>query len=139
METIKYVKTIESVVPITKLNNEWTLRASTKTALRPHTVVLIPTGIILNIPKGYGALINMDSKFVMESGLTLASGTKIVKYGNTDEIQILVQNISSYTRVIEEGRPIVNVTLIPIPDIEFVDSNAKVIKVESKSIVKGKE
>ena len=57
--------------------------------------VLIPTGIIFHIPKGHSIRLHARSGLALKSGLVLTNSEGVIDHDYTEELLVMVSNISS--------------------------------------------
>lgn len=83
-------------------------------AIFPHETKLIKTGIAIQLPEGYGALIRDRSSVATKKGLHVVAG--VIDNGYTGEICVALYNaIESLTHV-KPGEKIAQLILIPTVD-----------------------
>ena len=61
----------------------------------PGQRVLIPTGLILDIPAGYSVRLHARSGLALKSGLVLTNSEGVIDHDYTEELLVMVSNISS--------------------------------------------
>ena len=64
---------------------------------------MIPTGIILDIPKNHSVRLHPRSGLAYKKGLTIVNGEGVIDSDFIDELKILIINISEVNQVIENG------------------------------------
>ena len=69
----------------------------------PHERVMIPTGLILDIPEGYSVRVHPRSGISLKQGLNLINGQGIIDADYTDELFILLHNTSDNGHMINNG------------------------------------
>ena len=57
--------------------------------------VLIPTGIILDIPKGYSVRLHARSGLALKNGLVLTNAEGVIDHDYTQELLVMVSNTST--------------------------------------------
>jgi dUTP pyrophosphatase len=80
--------------------------------LHQHQDALIPSGIKVNVPKGF-ALVAFNKSGVATK-LRLVAGACVVDFGYEGEIHLHLINTSSYTVALEPGMKILQFVLLPI-------------------------
>ena len=83
----------------------------------PGKVTLIPTGLIIKIPKGFMLQITARSSTSVKKGLMMSNGVGTIDQdycGPEDEIKLLVYNFTDQPVMIERGDRIANGLFIPI-------------------------
>lgn len=66
--------------------------------LTPGSRTLVPTGLILDIPRGHSVRIHARSGLALKQGLVLANAEGIIDEDYTDELFIMLTNISMHTQ-----------------------------------------
>jgi len=80
------------------------VNSANKIVLYPGDRLLIPTGVIFNMPSAdYSVRLYSRSGLSLKKGLVLANGEGIIDYDYTDEVFAIVQNTSSMVSGIEDG------------------------------------
>lgn len=79
----------------------------------PETRVLVPTGLIFDIPQNHVLKMYVRSSVAVKKGLTLANGVGIIDSDYVEESYILLHNISDSLVVIEEGERLAQCILEP--------------------------
>lgn len=80
----------------------------------------IPTGIIMDIPKGHSVRIHSRSGLAFKNGLVLVNGEGVVDSDFVDEVMLLVLNVSRVGITIGEGDRIAQAELIQNLPYEIV-------------------
>ncbi|MGM9985672.1 MAG: dUTP diphosphatase [Bacillaceae bacterium] len=98
--------TEEAILPKrqTKRSAGYDLAASTTVTIQPNEVVLIPTGIAIEIPDNEWAGIYIRSSMALKRGLILPNSVGVIDsdyYPN--EVKIMVRNVTETEVVIEKG------------------------------------
>tara|TARA_R110000765_G_scaffold44323_2_gene91935 strand:- start:918 stop:1538 length:621 start_codon:yes stop_codon:yes gene_type:complete len=110
-----------------KLDSGFDLRASEELTIKPKEVGLVPTGISLEIPKGFEVQIRSRSGLSLKEGLFVLNSPGTVDQGYIGEIKIILANFSDEERVIEKGNRIAQACLCPVVTGEYVElSNNKI-------------
>jgi len=92
--------------------------------LAPGASALIPTGLALEVPEGYGAFLFARSGLAVKHGITLSNGVGVVDADYRGEVKVGLVNLSSEPYEIKPGERIAQLVLLPAPQ-------ASVIEVES--------
>lgn len=82
---------------------------------------LIPTGIALEIPKGYGGFVFPRSGLSYRSGITMCNSVGVIDCDYTGELKIAVHNISDQEYTIEPGDRIAQLVFLPVGIAELVE------------------
>jgi dUTP pyrophosphatase len=80
--------------------------------INSHERVLVPTGIIMDIPKGYSVRIHARSGLSLKEGLILANSEAVIDSDYVDEIFVLIYNRSTIGRTISIGERIAQAELV---------------------------
>lgn len=80
----------------------------------PNDTVLIPTGIAIQFPEGYGGFIKDRSSVATKNKLFTVAG--VIDNGYIGEIKIAVHNATGTHAVIQKGDKIAQLVLIPTVD-----------------------
>lgn len=65
--------------------------------------VLVPTGLILDIPKGFSVRLHSRSGAALKSGLVLANGTGVIDHDYTQELYVLLTAIGTVPASVRDG------------------------------------
>ncbi|MDO5755376.1 MAG: dUTP diphosphatase [Tissierellia bacterium] len=90
-----------------------------KIRLNPLERQLIPTGIYLEIPRGYEVQIRARSGLSIKHGITLVNGIGTIDSDYRGEIKVPIINLSSDSYEITDGERICQMVLIKVEDIEL--------------------
>jgi dUTP pyrophosphatase len=82
--------------------------------------VSIKTGIAVQLPKGYGAIIK-DRSSLASDGLHIVAG--VIDNGYRGEIIIKMANLTDRPILIEEGSKIAQLILIPIVNCYLIETD----------------
>lgn len=75
-------------------------------SIKPMERVLIPTGIYIELPKGYEAQVRPRSGLSFKKGLTVANAPGTIDSDYRGEIGVIMVNLSNEEQVIEKGERI---------------------------------
>ena len=91
--------------------------------INPHEIVKIPTGIAIELEKGYAGLIYPRSGLSTKHGISLANCVGVVDSDYRGEIQVGLFNQSQVAYTIEPGERIAQMLIMPIckPELEICD------------------
>lgn len=87
-----------------------------KTCLWKNEAVVIDTGVHVAIPKGYVGFLKSKSGLNVKHGLT---GEGVIDAGYTGSIVCKLYNNSARNYHIEKGDKIIQLVILPIPDVEL--------------------
>jgi dUTP pyrophosphatase len=80
----------------------------------PRSRVLVPTGIILDIPEGYSVRIHARSGLAVKGGLIMANSEGIVDSDYVNEVFVAVYNNSDKYIKINHGDRIAQAEMVPV-------------------------
>ncbi len=87
--------------------------------VQPHETVKLHTGFAASVPEGYFGTIVPRSGLATKEGLRPANTPSVIDVGYTGEWLVAIHNDSEVIRIIQNGDRICQMTLIPIPQLEF--------------------
>ncbi len=82
--------------------------------VRPGERVIIPVGIAVQIPKGYGGFVFARSGLSVKKGLTLCNGVGVIDNDYTGEIKLAMVNISDTDYTVNPGDRIAQLVFLPV-------------------------
>ena len=88
----------------------------------PNSRIMIPTGIILDIPKYFSVRVHSRSSLALKQGLRLANSEGIIDYDYIDPLYIVMHNTSKVNVVISNGNRIAQCELIPMLKYQLQES-----------------
>ena len=80
--------------------------------INPKERILIPTGLILDIPKGYSVRLYPRSSLALKQGLTLANNVGIIDSDYVEPVFVMVFNMSGYVKYINQEERICQAELV---------------------------
>src|SRR6187551_128399 len=101
------------------------LAASVETTIPPGAVALVPTGLVIEVPRGHFLGIFARSSTPLKRGLMVANGVGVVDSdycGATDEVKIAVLNFTAAAVTVKAGERIAQGILLPITRVEWDES-----------------
>lgn len=101
----------------TRMNKEFKRVLNNLILVAPGERVMVPTGIAMDIPKGYSVRIHPRSGLSLKQGLVLANCEGVVDSDYIQEVMILVYNISDNNIEIRAGDRVAQAELIK--DVEY--------------------
>jgi dUTP pyrophosphatase len=75
---------------------------------------LVPTGIALALPDGYGAQVRPRSGLALRSGLTLLNSPGTIDADYRGEVMVLVVNLGADEQVLRRGDRIARLIVAPV-------------------------
>jgi dUTP pyrophosphatase len=88
--------------------------------INPGERMMVPTGIIFDIPKGYSVRIHARSGLALKAGLVMGNAEGIIDSDYTDETKIIVLNISNIPIRINHGDRIAQAEMVPVLNYNLV-------------------
>jgi dUTP pyrophosphatase len=98
------------------------LAAAHTLTVQPHTIALVRTGLVMEIPTGHFLAIFARSSLPLKRGLMVANGVGVVDpdySGPTDEIMIQVINITDQPVTIQHGDRLAQGVVLPAPRVRW--------------------
>ncbi len=100
--------------------------------LKPFERVLIPTGLFVELPRGYEAQIRPRSGLAIKQGITCLNSPGTIDADYRGEIKVILINLSGEEQVIHPGdriaqmiiQKIENGTWVEVEDLALTDRNA---------------
>ena len=83
--------------------------------------VLIPTGIAIQIPEGFGGFIFPRSGLSFKKGISMCNCVGVIDSDYTGEIKVAVHNISQDDYTIHPDDRIAQLVFLPVPQAELVE------------------
>jgi dUTP pyrophosphatase len=89
----------------------------------PGERAVIPTGLAVEIPEGYGGFVLPRSGLAARSGITLLNAPGLIDAGYRGEVQVVFHNTDpNQAFVVEPGMRIAQLVLLPVPEVVLVES-----------------
>lgn len=87
--------------------------------LRVGGRAMIPTGIALQIPEGYGGFIFPRSGLSYKKGISMANCVGVIDSDYTGEIKVVLHNISGHDYTVNPGDRIAQLVFMPVAKAEL--------------------
>ncbi len=103
------------------------LASSTDLVIAPGAIVLVPTGLVIEVPAGHFLGIFARSSTPLKRGLIVANGVGIVDSdycGPGDEIKIQVLNVSQHAVTVLAGDRLAQGVILPFVRAEWQETAA---------------
>jgi len=99
------------------------LRAAVEKPVRikPGERVLIPTGLIIEIPEGYEGQVRPRSGLAWKKGLTVLNAPGTIDADYRGEVKVILINLGNEEVVIERGERIAQLVIAPVQRVEVVE------------------
>ena len=89
--------------------------------INPHTTVLVPTGIAVELPVGYAGLIYARSGLATKKGLAPANKVGVVDCDYRGEVKVALHNHSEVAQTIAVGERIAQFVITPYITAQFTE------------------
>lgn len=94
-------------------------RNDDKIIILQNKIMAIPTGIAINIPKGYECQVRMKSGLALKHGLMLVNSIGTIDSGYQGEIKIILTNIGQKDYILEKNTKIAQLVFNKIERAEL--------------------
>ena len=91
--------------------------------IKPHSTVVIPTGIALELPLGYAGLIYARSGLATKKGLAPANKVGVVDCDYRGEVKVALHNHSDTVQSVSAGERIAQIVIAPYVTAEFEETD----------------
>lgn len=91
------------------------------TAIRPHKIKLIKTGIALDIPKGYEVQVRSRSGLALKHAVTVMNSPGTIDSDYTGEVGVILANFGTEPFVVNNGDRIAQLVLSAVPGVDVVE------------------
>jgi dUTP pyrophosphatase len=91
-----------------------------KISISPLERVLVPTGLFLEIPKGFEAQIRPRSGLAIKQGMTCLNSPGTIDADYRGEIKVILINLSNEVQTIENGDRIAQMVFQKVDQIEWL-------------------
>lgn len=91
--------------------------------LQPFERVLIPTGLFIELPEGYEALIRPRSGLAIKQGITCLNSPGTIDADYRGEIKIILINLSEEEQVIQPGDRIAQMIIQKVDKVTWVETD----------------
>lgn len=110
----------------TALSAGMDLRANTDQpiTLKPLERALVPTGIYIELPKGFEAQIRPRSGLAAKHGITVLNSPGTVDADYRGEIKVILVNLSNEDFVINDGERICQMVIAEHSQIEWIETDS---------------
>jgi dUTP pyrophosphatase len=100
--------------------------------LDPRARALVPTGLVLQLPRGYEAQVRPRSGLALKHGVTVLNAPGTVDADYRGEVQVLLVNLGTEPFAIARGMriaqmvvaPVTLVTVLEVPEVDATDRAA---------------
>ena len=96
----------------TRMNKPFERVMNNQIVIQPGDRVMVPTGLIMDIPEGYSVRLHARSGTSLKQGLVLANAEGVIDSDYVEEVFIILHNISGNAVTIENGDRIAHAELV---------------------------
>ncbi len=90
--------------------------------IAPGERFLIPTGIAVSIPEGFGGFVFPRSGLASKSGISMANCVGVIDSDYTGEIKVALYNISDSAYTVHPGDRIAQLVFLPVEQAELEEA-----------------
>ena len=91
--------------------------------VKPHTTVLIRTGLKVAIPIGYEIQIRPRSGMSLKTTMRVANTPGTIDAGYRGEVCVIMENTGNLTYNISKGDRVAQMVIMPVPMINWIETN----------------
>jgi len=92
--------------------------------MAPGASALIPTGLAMEVPEGYGAFLFARSGLAVRHGIALSNGVGVVDADYRGEVKVGLVNLSAEAYEIKPGERIAQLVLLPAPQAAVIEAES---------------
>lgn len=89
--------------------------------IKPFERVVIPTGLIIEIPEGYEGQVRPRSGLALKKGITVLNSPGTIDSDYRGEVKVILINLGNEEVVIERGDRIAQLVISPVQRVEVVE------------------
>jgi dUTP pyrophosphatase len=122
------IKRIDKTLPLPKYESSgaccFDLLAREQRVIPSHSLGLIPTNIIVQVPEGYMFIVLPRSSTAKKKGLIIPHGLGIIDqdyHGPDDEVIFQVYNVTEEDVVVEKGERLAQGCFIPVAKVSLIE------------------
>ncbi len=101
--------------------------------VNPGERMMIPTGIVFDIPVGFSVRIHARSGLALKAGLVMANAEGVIDSDYTEETKIIVLNISNIPIRINHGDRIAQAEMVPVLSYDLVTTTEDINQKTSRA------
>lgn len=106
-------------------NKNFKRQMNNQIVIQPGDRVMVPTGLIMDIPAGYSVRLHARSGASLKQGLVLANAEGVIDADYVQEVMVLVYNISGNAITITSGDRIAQAELVKDSEYDIVETAAR--------------
>ena len=92
-------------------------------SLAPGAIMLVPTGLVLEVPPGFEMQVRPRSGLAAKHGITLPNSPATIDSDYRGEVRVIVQNLGPESFLIERGLRIGQFVLQRVPRVAWVEAD----------------
>lgn len=100
--------------------------------INPGDRVLVPTGLILDIPRGYSVRLHPRSGLSFKNGIVLANAEGIIDADYVDPVFVILHNISAHVFTVKHGDRICQGELVKVEALLISEVNDRPLQKTSR-------
>jgi len=91
--------------------------------LAPGARILVPTGLVLEIPPGWEGQVRPRSGLALRHGITLPNAPGTIDSDYRGELQVILANAGSEPFTVRRGDRIAQLVVAPVSKVEWIESD----------------
>jgi dUTP pyrophosphatase len=92
--------------------------------LDPSDRVLVPTGLVFELPEGYEAQIRPRSGLALKHGVTVLNSPGTIDADYRGEVKVLLINLGNERFLIQRGDRIAQAVITPVTHVDIIEADA---------------
>ena len=101
--------------------------------VNPGERMMIPTGLVFDIPVGFSVRIHARSGLALKAGLVMANSEGVIDSDYTEETKIIVLNISNIPIRINHGDRIAQAEMVPVLSYDICTTTERINQKTSRA------
>jgi len=93
-------------------------------ALDPSDRVLVPTGLVFELPDGYEAQVRPRSGLALKHGITVLNSPGTIDADYRGELKVLLINLGNERFLLQRGDRIAQAVIAPVTHVDIVEADA---------------
>ena len=103
----------------TKGSSGYDLYSNEEVILEPNDIVLVSTGVFMEIPLGYEAQVRPRSGLAFKKGITVLNTPGTIDSDYRGEVKVILINLSKNRVILEKHERVAQLVFQKIEDVEF--------------------
>jgi len=96
-----------------------TMNRDSQIVICPGDRILVPTGLILDIPKGFSVRLHPRSGLSTKKGIILGNTEGVIDSDYFDELAVVLTNVSEVNMIINDGDRVAQAEMVPVLDYKI--------------------